>query len=92
MKVACDSEGLASSASLEQYGLVVADSRHLSDILRQIEQLANADETDEFGDLKATDYACKTAFHLLLDSAVLSARAQRQIPRGCTTPDAQGGI
>ena len=76
----------------ERLGIASANIRYLSAIIKQLVELRNEAETDEYGTLRASEYAFETASHLLTDAAIVSAPKGRQIPNGCASTDSEGGI
>jgi len=76
----------------ERWKLATANIRHLSWIIGQLVELMKEPETDDYGILRPTRHAFDTACHLLTDAAIVSALAGRQIPRGCASTDAEGGL
>lgn len=65
---------------------------YLSSIIKQLVELRNDEETDEYGVLRASDHAFETACQLMTDTAVVSALVGRSIPRGCASTDSEGGV
>lgn len=77
----------------ERLKLVSADIRFLSQIVGQLTELRQAPEEDEYGTLRATRFAYEAACELLTDTAiVLAIKDGRQIPYGCASTDAEGGV
>ena len=72
--------------------LVSAGIKYLSAIIQQLVELRNEEETDEYGTLRASQHAFDVACRLVTDAAIISAFDGRQIPRGCTSTDSQGGV
>jgi rubrerythrin len=70
-----------------------AEIRHLSALIGQLIELRNAEESDEYGILRATEPAYKRACGLLIDAAIFAALdGDRQIPQGCVSTDSEGGV
>lgn len=72
--------------------LASANIRYLSAIIRQLVELRNEEESDEYGTLRASQHAFDTACQLLTDAAIVSAFQGRQIPHACASTDSEGGI
>src|SRR5688572_23931676 len=56
--------------------------RHLSAIFRDLIELRNGPECDEYGVLRPTKHAFDVASQLLIDAARAAAAEERQIPLG----------
>jgi hypothetical protein len=66
---------------------------YLSDIIKQLQNLLDEKEEDEYGILRANKTACKIACGLVGDAAIISAREyNRIIPFGLASTDSEGGI
>ena len=76
----------------ERLGLASAGIRHLSAIIRQLDELLNEPESDEYGTLRPSRHAFEAARQLLIDAAIVSAQEGRPIPYGCASTDSEGGI
>jgi hypothetical protein len=76
----------------ERLRLASAGIRWLSAIIRQLVELRNEEESDEYGALRASESAFERACQLLTDAAIVSALEGRQIPHGCASTDSEGGI
>lgn len=76
----------------ERLRLASANIRYLSAIIRQLVDLRNEEESDEYGTLRASRHAFDVACHLLTDAAIASALNGRAIPQGCASTDSEGGI
>ena len=72
--------------------LASAGIKYLSAIIQQLVELRKEEENDEYGTLRASQHAFDEACQLVTDAAIISARDGRQIPRGCTSTDSQGGV
>jgi hypothetical protein len=72
--------------------LASAGIKYLSAIVRQLVDLREEEATDEYGALRASQHAFDLACHLVTDAAIILARDGRQIPRGWTSTDSQGGV
>jgi hypothetical protein len=77
---------------LSRLHLASAGIKYLSAIIQQLVELRNDDETDEYGDLRASKFAFDMACQLITDAAIIAARSRREIPRGCASTSAQGGV
>lgn len=66
--------------------------RHLSVILRELIDLRNGPERDDYGMLRPAKFAFDAASQLLVDAAMVAATEGRQIPLGCVSTDSQGGV
>lgn len=60
--------------------------------MRQLVDLRNDDEFDEYGVLRATEHAYERSCRLITDAAIVSALEGRGIPRGCASTDSEGGV
>jgi hypothetical protein len=87
-----DERAIAGQIPLERWKLVSANIKHLSSLIGQLVELRNADDTDEYGLLRAHEQAYNQASHLLIDAAIVAAPEHREIPHGCVSTDAGGGI
>jgi hypothetical protein len=76
----------------ERLRLASAGIKYLSAIIQQLVELRKEAESDEYGTLRASQHAFDIACHLVTDAAIISACDGRQIPRGCTSTDSQGGV
>ncbi len=76
----------------ERLRLASANIRYLSAIIRQLVELLNGPERDEYGTLRPTRHAFETACRMLTDAAIVSALKGRPIPHGCASTDSEGGI
>ena len=76
----------------ERLRLASAGIKYLSAIIRQLVELRNEAEHDEYGVLCASQHAFEAGCLLLIDAAIFSARSGRQIPYGVASTDSQGGI
>ncbi|MBU4272740.1 MAG: hypothetical protein KKE86_01490 [Planctomycetes bacterium] len=63
---------------------------YLSPILRQLYELRNGPESDDYGRLQPTKHAFDKVIDLLIDAAIDAA--PRKIPRGCVSTDSEGGV
>lgn len=81
-----------SSISSERFGLALANIRYLSDVIRQLIELREAEESDEYGTLRADKDAYETACQLVTDAAIVLGNDKRAIPRGNASTDAEGGV
>src|SRR5947209_2582338 len=73
--------------SPERLKLCSADIRHLSALIGQLMELRTAEESDEYGILRAGEHAYNVACHLLIDAAIVAALEGREVPYGCTSTD-----
>jgi hypothetical protein len=76
----------------ERNQLAAAGIAHLSSLIRELNELWIGPESDEYGTLRPTKYAFDEATRLLVDAAIVAAGEHRQIPRGCVSTDADGGV
>jgi hypothetical protein len=72
--------------------LAAAGIKHLSAIIGQLVKLRKEEEEDEYGLLRATEYAFEKASELVIDAAIISTLKGRSVPRGCASTDSEGGI
>ena len=72
--------------------VLLSEVKHLSAILRELVELRNGPERDDYGTLRPTKYAFDAASGLLLNAAVASAVERHQIPHGCVSTDSRGGV
>ena len=70
----------------------IIDRGYLSDILDQLDDLRNEDETDDYGILRATQHAYETAGSILRDAGFRLRQQDRWMPRGVASTDATGGV
>jgi hypothetical protein len=78
--------------SRERQQMASAGIRYLSAIIKQLVELRNDEEADEYGVLRATEHAYEGACRLITDAAIVSALHGRPIPRGCASTDSEGGV
>lgn len=76
--------------SPERLRIADAEISYLSPIIRQLVELWNGPESDEYGVLRPTQDAFEKAISILVDAAIDAA--PRQIPRGCVSTDSEGGV
>jgi hypothetical protein len=76
----------------ERLRLRSADTRHLSALIGQLVELRTAEESDEYGILRATEHAYNVACHLVIDAAIMAALEAREIPHGYASTDSEGGV
>ena len=70
-----------------------AQTRELTAIIAQLNELLDEEESDDHGILRANRASCKTACELLKDADTIFAREHdRHIPFGCASTDSEGGI
>jgi hypothetical protein len=76
----------------ERLRLASADIHDLSAMIRQLVELRQEEESDEYGTLRASQHAFDVACHLLTDAAIISALKGRPLPLGCASTDSEGGV
>ena len=74
------------------YKLASAEIRHLSSLLKQLAALRVCDETDDYGVLRASEYAYNAVCQLLIDATITAAAERREIPDGYVSTDSEGGV
>lgn len=72
--------------------LVETGDDHLSAMLRELAELQQEPERDDFGLLRPTPYAFETAIRLLANAAILASREGGSLPKGCVSTDSLGGV
>ncbi len=82
----------AAPISRERRQLADAGIDHLSPILRQLLELRDGPENDDYGRLQPTQHAYNTTVELLVDAAIDAQSERRQIPHGCVSTDSEGGV
>lgn len=87
-----DERATPEPVSPQRARLVRAGIKHLSILLRQLLDLRNEAEVDEYGVLRASQHAYEAACQLLIDAAIEAARQGRQIPYGRASTDSEGGV
>jgi hypothetical protein len=80
------------SITPEHLNLVSAEIRYLSAVIAQLNELRSLNEKDEFGVLRACKTAYDRACNLLIDTAIVAAPEDREIPYGCASTDSEGGV
>jgi hypothetical protein len=82
--------------SPERLQLSEAGILHLSPIVKQLVELWRGPQDDDYGQLRPTPYAFDKAVDLLIDAAIVARMSAhsgpRQIPYGCVSTDAAGGV
>lgn len=70
-----------------------AEIKHLSALIGQLVELRQAEESDEYGTLRATEAAYGLACSLLIDAAIIAAlEGRRQIPHANVSTNSEGGV
>ena len=77
--------------SPERLQLADAGILHLSPIVRQLVELWEEPEEDDYGRLRPTREAFDESVRLLVDAAI-EAHPQYRIPAGCVSTDSEGGV
>jgi hypothetical protein len=87
-----DERAITRPTAPQRSNVASAEIRHLSALIWQLEELRNAEKSDDYGILRPSDSAYDRARDLLIDAAIFAARKGRQIPHGCVSTDSEGGI
>lgn len=78
--------------SPEREKIADAGISYLSPIVRQLVELWNGPEFDEYGVLRPTQDAFGKAISILVDAAIIAHRERGRIPSGCVSTDSEGGV
>jgi len=87
-----DERATHSPITPERGKLRSADIRHLSALIGQLAELRTAEESDQYGVLRAGEHAYNLACRRLIDAAIVAALEGREIPYGCASTDSEGGV
>lgn len=87
-----DDRTTPASVSRERLQMASAGIQYLSSIIKQLVELRNDEEADEYGVLRATEHAFDSACQLITDAAIVAALGGQSIPRGCASTDSEGGV
>jgi hypothetical protein len=87
-----DQSAIPEAIPPERLKLASADIKYLSALVRQLVELREEAEADEYGTLQATPHAFDIGCNLLTDAAIVSAPLGQQIPYGSVSTDSEGGV